>query len=89
MRGEFLRLDPANGAFVVRVESGMEQTFRFDKHTVVRGLEQSLGREGAATTVRSLAGYVGSDLSIRWKHDSRGKLATSIDVKRMDSSSVK
>ena len=39
LQGELLRVDMAGKTISVRVENGMEQTFKFDDNTTVMGLE--------------------------------------------------
>jgi hypothetical protein len=83
--GELLRVDMTARTFAVRVENGMEQTFAFDESTVVTGLD----KEGSAakSAVRRLVGKEGSEISVKWHEDDRGKLATKIEVAQVGSSS--
>jgi hypothetical protein len=78
MKGEFVELDLKAGRFVIRVENGMVQTFRFDPSTTVRGLDSSADHETAG--IRSLAGKEGSEVAVAWKDQNEAKLATSVDV---------
>jgi hypothetical protein len=73
--GELLRLDLPKNTFVVRVENGMEQTFKFDDNIVVRGLGDP------EPTIRDLVGKEGSEVIVQWQQDEDGgKLASRIDV---------
>jgi hypothetical protein len=72
--GELVRLDLQKNIFVVRVETGMEQTFKFDDDTLVMGLNHP------QAVVRDLAGKEGSEVIVQWQEDDGGKLAGRIDV---------
>lgn len=73
IHGELLRVDIKKGDFVVRVENGMEQTFKFDAKTAVFGLQ-------GPAQVRSLVGREGSELIVQWQADDGLKAATRVDV---------
>ena len=73
IHGELLRVDLKKSDFVVRVESGMEQTFKFDGNTVVLGLQ---GR----AQVKNLVGREGSELIVQWYEGDGLKSATRVDV---------
>jgi len=72
--GDLLRLDLPKNTFVVRVENGMEQTFKFDDNTIVRGLgvPQPL--------MKDLVGKEGSEVIVQWQEEDGEKLASRIDV---------
>lgn len=73
--GELRRMDLPKNTFVVRVENGMEQTFKFDDKTIVRGLGD------AQPVMRDLVGKEGSEVIVQWQQDEDGgKLASRIDV---------
>ena len=74
IHGELIRVDVPKKTVLVRVENGMEQTFKFNDQTVVMGLDTSQG------TVRNLVGREGSELIVQWQDDDGAKLADRIDV---------
>lgn len=85
--GELIRVDVPRRMFSIRVENGMEQTFTFDDHTVVMGLEtppvQTPARAEAtiASRMRDLVGKEGSELTIQWsEHGEGAKMATHVAV---------
>jgi len=73
IHGELLRVDLKKSDFVVRVESGMEQTFKFDGNTVVLGLQ-------GPAQVKNLVGREGSELIVQWYEGDGLKSATRVDV---------
>jgi hypothetical protein len=85
--GELQRVNMAAKTFSIRVDNGMEQTFKFDDDTMVMGLEgQTLtnvpaktGKTGAAS-VRNLMGKEGSEVTVQWREDNGAKMATHVDV---------
>lgn len=84
IRGELIRVDVPGKMFSVRIENGMEQTFRFEEQTMVMGLENppaatSAGAPG--TPVRSVVDKVGSEVTIQWiAAGDTAKVATSVAV---------
>ena len=84
--GELVRIDPRKKMFVVRVDNGMEQTFEFDEHTSVAGLDDS----GQAPVrqkpgninpeIRNLIGKEGSEVTVEWRADDDAKIATHVEV---------
>jgi hypothetical protein len=52
----------------------MEQTFKFDDNTLVRGLGE------AHPLVKDLVGKEGSELIVQWQEENGAKLANRIDV---------
>lgn len=74
IHGELLGVDVPKKIVLVRVENGMEQTFKFNDHTVVMGLNTS------QAAVRNLVGREGSELIVQWQDDDGAKLANRIDV---------
>jgi hypothetical protein len=73
--GELVRVDLRKNTFVVRVETGMEQTFRFDDNIVVMGLSNP------QPVMRDLVGKEGSEVVVQWQQEEDGsKLASRIDV---------
>lgn len=74
IHGELMRVDLPKKTVLVRVENGMEQTFQFDDHTVVMGLNTS------QAAVRNLVGREGSELIVQWQDADGAKLADRIDV---------
>jgi hypothetical protein len=74
LKGELARIDRARKIFVIRVENGMEQTFKYDDDTMVRGLEDQ------NAPMRNLMGKEGSEISVKWQDAGGIKSATNIDV---------
>src|SRR5262245_26677477 len=72
VKGELIRLDMAGKTIAVRVENGMEQTFKFDETTVLKGLEEQTQAAPAksgktsSSPLRNLAGKEGSELTVQW-----------------------
>ena len=87
MSGELQHVDMAAKTISIRVDNGMEQTFKFDNDTVVMGLEgqpqanapAKTGKAGNAS-IRNLMGKEGSEVTVRWRDDDGAKMATHIDV---------
>src|SRR5207237_6982372 len=75
--GELQRVDMAAKTITVRVDNGMEQTFKFDDSTMVMGLEgqqpqpNAPSKSGRATnaSIRNLAGKEGSEVMIQWRDE--------------------
>jgi hypothetical protein len=94
IRGELLRVDMAAKTFSIRVNNGMEQTFKFDDDTMVMGLESQpqsnapdkTARTGSTTSVRNLRGKEGSEVTVQWRDDNGAKMATHVDVTQISSS---
>jgi hypothetical protein len=81
VQGELVRVVLSKKNFIVRVENGMEQTFKFDDGTVVMGLNES------PTSVRNLIGKEGSELIVQWQEDEDGaKSASRVDVTQISTS---
>jgi len=85
VKGELLRVDMAGKTVAVRVENGMEQTFKFDDNTVLTGLDQPQARKDK-TPLRNLAGKEGSELSVRWRDENGAKMASNIQVTQVSTS---
>jgi len=89
--GELQRVDMAGRTFIVRVDDGMEQTFKFDENTTVMGLENqpaAAGKTGKVSNraVRNLVGKEGSEVTVQWQDQDGAKVATDIDVTQVSSS---
>jgi len=87
VKGELHRVDLAGKTIAVRVENGMEQTFKFDDNTTVTGLEgqpqaNAPAQAGKASNsaIRSLAGKEGSEVTVMWREDNGARMATRVDV---------
>jgi uncharacterized protein YcfL len=85
--GELQRVDMAAKTMTVRLDNGMEQTFKFDDSTMVMGLEGQQGqttpaKPGKATNaaIRNLVGKEGSEVMVQWRDDDGAKMATQINV---------
>ncbi len=91
--GELKRMDMAAKTITIRVDNGMEQTFKFDDNTVVMGLEEQSqpsapSKSGKATnaSVRNLAGKEGSEVTVQWRDENGAKMATQINVTQVSTS---
>jgi uncharacterized lipoprotein YajG len=85
--GELATIDPKKKMLVVRVDNGMEQTFKFDERTSVAGLDNSvqsstLQKPGNMINpgIRNLIGKEGSELTVEWRADGDAKIATHVEV---------
>lgn len=84
-KGELTHLDLAGKTFGIRLEKGMEQTFKFDDTTVLTGLENSppptkKASKNDKSPLRNLSGKEGSELTVRWRDENGLKMATNIEV---------
>jgi hypothetical protein len=93
VQGELTKVDLANKTFVIRVENGMEQTFKFDNETLVLGLAtepQPAGRQKPSATtntaIRNLIGKEGSEVMVEWRTEGETKMANRIDVLQVSTS---
>jgi hypothetical protein len=77
--GELQHVDMAAKTVSIRVDNGMEQTFKFSVDTAVMGLEGQAGKPGKAS-VGNLMGKEGSEVTVQWRDDNGAKMATHIDV---------
>ena len=77
--GELQRVDMGAKTFSIRVDNGMEQTFRFDNDTAVLGLQ-------GKASIRDLIGKEGSEMSVRWQDSDGTKMATRVDVTQVSTS---
>ena len=73
MTGELQRVDMGGKTFSIRVDNGMEQTFKFDNDITILGLQ-------GKASVRDLIGKEGSELTVRWTDADGAKMATRVDV---------
>jgi len=69
--GELTRVMPDQKAFSVKSASGAEMLFRYDDKTVITGAESNAA--GLATSS-------GSQVTVSYKNDSAGNLATRVEV---------
>src|SRR2546427_11858761 len=74
MTGELQRVDMAGKTISVRVNNGMEQTFKFDDNTMVMGLEgqpqasaPSKSGKAANASIQNLVGKEGSEVTVQWR----------------------
>jgi len=93
MNGELQRVDMAAKTITIRVDNGVEQTFKFDDNTMVKGLEgqsqptaPSKGGKAANAPVRNLAGKEGSEVTVQWRDENGAKMATQINVTQVSTS---
>jgi hypothetical protein len=75
VQGELRSVDLKKKRIVIRVENGMEQTFKFGESTTVAGLHAN-----AKASPRALVGKEGSEVVISCNGEKGEKLATAIDV---------
>jgi hypothetical protein len=86
IRGDLRLVDLSKNTFVVRMENGIEQTFRFNgETTVIGGPESSSIRQKPPKPVLNeqvaqLVGRDGSDVSVQWTQADPDKIATSVNV---------
>ena len=69
--GELTRVMPDQKAFTVKSTSGAEMLFRYNDQTIVSGAENN---------VAGLATSSGSEVTVTYKNDSAGNMATRIEV---------
>jgi hypothetical protein len=69
--GELTRVMPDQKAFTVKSVSGAEMLFRYDDKTIVSGAENN---------VAGLATSSGSEVTVSYKNDSAGNMATRIEI---------
>jgi uncharacterized protein YcfL len=92
--GELQRVDMAAKTISIRVDNGMEQTFKFDDSTVVMGLEgqqpqaNAPSKTGKTTnaSIRNLVGKEGSEVMVQWRDDNSAKMATQVNVTQVSTS---
>jgi hypothetical protein len=91
IRGELTRVDMANETFTVRVESGMEQTFKWNDQTNVQGLESETAQRQApaGSQMLNLRGKEGSQVTVMWRDENGAKMASSVNVTQMSKSNSK
>jgi hypothetical protein len=93
MSGELQRVDMAAKTISIRVDNGMEQTFKFEDNTMVMGLEgqsqsnapSKAGKTGNAS-IRSLVGKEGSEVTVQWRDEDGAKVATHVNVTQVSTS---
>ena len=69
--GELTRVMPDQKAFTVKSTSGAEMLFRYNDQTVITGAENNAA--GLATSS-------GSEVTVSYKNDSAGNMATRIEI---------
>src|SRR5437588_11139810 len=92
--GELQHVDMAAKTISIRVDNGMEQTFKFDDSTMVMGLEgqqphanaPSKGGKTTNASIRNLAGKEGSEVMIQWRDENGAKMATQVNVTQVSTS---
>jgi hypothetical protein len=82
MGGELQRVSMAAKTFSIRVDNGMEQTFKFDNDTTVTGLP-------GKPSIRDLIGKEGSEMTVQWRDQDGAKMATRVDVTQISASRSK
>src|SRR5438128_9216493 len=96
MTGELQRVDMAGKTISIRVDNGMEQTFKFDDNTMVAGLEGQAQPNAPAKTgkttnamIRNLVGKEGSEVNVQWRDENGAKVATHVDVTQVSTAKNK
>ena len=96
MTGELQRVDMAAKTISIRVDNGMEQTFKFDDNTMVAGLEGQAQPNAPAKTgkttnamIRNLVGKEGSEVNVQWRDENGAKVATHVDVTQVSTTKNK
>jgi len=91
--GELVRVDSQKKTFEVRVDNGMEQTFKFDASTSVAGLQnvqtpmrQKPGNIADSPGIQSLIGKEGSEVTVEWRAAGEAKMATQVGVTQVSTS---
>ena len=92
LSGELQRINMAAKTFSIRVDNGMEQTFKFNDDTTVMGLEGLPQANAPGKTsktgnpsIRNLMGKEGSEVTVQWRDDNGAKMATHVDVTQISS----
>ena len=85
VKGELISVDVKNNTMMVRLQNGMEQTFKCDDQTRVRGVTLQSNTTSPAKTmgVRDLMGKEGSEVTVMWKDEAGAKMATSVNVNQL------
>ena len=96
MAGELQKIDMAAKTISIRVDNGMEQTFKFDDTTMVTGLEgqaqsnaPSKSGKTANAMIRNLVGKEGSEVRVQWRDENGAKMATHVDVTQVSTAKNK
>ena len=96
MAGELQKVDMAAKTISIRVDNGMEQTFKFDDTTMVTGLESqaqsnapSKSGKTANAMIRNLVGKEGSEVRVQWRDENGAKMATHVDVTQVSTAKSK
>src|SRR2546421_10793225 len=69
--GELMRVNPTAMTFSVKSASGAEMLFRFDDKTIVSGAESN---------VAGLATSNGAEVTVTYRNDNAGNMASKIEV---------
>ncbi len=81
IRGELARVDMGGKTITVRLENGVEQTFKLDDTTIVIGLDRQQAKPGmGATSTRNLVGKEGSEVVVQWVDVNGAKTAAHVNV---------
>ena len=89
IRGELTQVDMSHKTVTVRVENGMEQTFKWDDQSTVLGLDwQTSLNKGkpqtvGGTQIRHLKGKEGSEVTVTWRDDGGAKTVMSLNVTQL------
>ena len=91
VHGELTRVDMAGKTITVRVENGMEQTFKWGDQSTVQGVESqsNLNRDkterqtAASSQMQNLRGKEGSEVTVMWRDENGAKTVTSLNVTQM------
>ena len=75
MQGELVKVDLENGNFTIKLENEQEVQFQFDSNTSVEGKENG---------IQGLSAETGTRLVVRYKETEGKKLATRIEIKKIE-----
>jgi hypothetical protein len=85
VQGELISVDMKNNTVMIRMQNGMEQTFRFNDQTKVQGMEpqSTTTNQPKTMAVRDLMGKEGSEVTVSWKDEAGAKMATTVTVNQL------
>ncbi len=88
IKGELLHVDPSGKTIGVRLETGVEQTFRIDQDTIVEGLPSDTKKTNKPAKVENpevmqLSGKEGSEVKVAWDLEGGSKIAREIEIRQL------
>jgi len=79
LTGQLRRVNAAAGNFVIILDNGLEQTFKFNDLTTVAG-NTSIKNTLLNNRVQSLVGQEGAEVTVKWSQNKDERLATTVVV---------